>query len=182
MQGAGLASVTSLRLRRGRPSFLLPPSSSPPTHVALATASSRCARVGRGPRAPPPLTCRSPWQPPPRGMRAPGVRNRPNRRAQAACGERGSSSARAAAGVAASTALSGRGPFGSISNVSQTWRSTTLCVQRSEDDWGPVSPPEVAALGAWLRKVSPAAAAASGDPAPCGHIHPRLSNRLRAKP
>lgn len=42
MQGAGLASVTSLRLRQGRPSFLLPPSpsSSPPTHVALATASS----------------------------------------------------------------------------------------------------------------------------------------------
>lgn len=43
MQGAGLPSVTSLRLREGRPSFLLPPSS-PPIHVALTTASSLAQR------------------------------------------------------------------------------------------------------------------------------------------
>lgn len=67
MQGVGLASVTSLRLRLGSPSFLLPPSSSPPpTHVALATASSFPPRGwGTGPLAPLQLTCRSPWQPPP---------------------------------------------------------------------------------------------------------------------
>lgn len=57
MQGAGLASVTSLRLRRGRPSFLLPPSSSPPTHVALATASSFPPRGWVRDHA---LLCRSP--------------------------------------------------------------------------------------------------------------------------
>lgn len=80
MQGAGLASVTSLRLRQGRPSFLLP-RSSPPIHVALTTASSCSARVGQGSRAPLPLTCRYPWQPPPLargvGVRAPGFATNP---------------------------------------------------------------------------------------------------------
>ena len=48
MKGAGLASVTSLQLHQGRPSFLLPPFTyPPPTHVALATASSFPSR-GRG--------------------------------------------------------------------------------------------------------------------------------------
>lgn len=48
MQGAGLASVTSLRLRQGRPSFLLPRSSPPPIHVALTTASSSLSAGGAG--------------------------------------------------------------------------------------------------------------------------------------
>lgn len=95
MQGAGLASVTSLRLRQGRPSFLLPP------FLLLPT---------------------SPWQPPPLclraggagttrcsaahlrvsmaaaaagsrrvGVRAPGDCNRPNRRAQSSFKGRGGS-------------------------------------------------------------------------------------------
>lgn len=58
LQGAGLASVTSLRLRQGRPSFLLPPfSCPPPTHVTLATASSFPSRGWGRDHA---LLCRSP--------------------------------------------------------------------------------------------------------------------------
>lgn len=48
MQGAGLTSATSRPPRQSRPSFLLPPSSSPPTHVALSTAFSFLPRARAG--------------------------------------------------------------------------------------------------------------------------------------
>lgn len=59
MQGAGLTSVTSRPPRQSRPSSLLPPSSSPPTHVALSTAFSFLPRA-RGWGRDHAMLCRSP--------------------------------------------------------------------------------------------------------------------------
>jgi hypothetical protein len=85
MQGAGLASVTSLRLRQGRPSFLLSASFPPPIHVALTTASSLAACGWGRDHA---RLCRSPAglhgslhpRRARRGSARARVRHRPNRR------------------------------------------------------------------------------------------------------
>lgn len=82
MQGAGLASVTSLRLLQGRPSFLLLPYSPPPTHVALATASSFAPGGWGRDHA---LLCRSPASR--HGSRRPGARG-VGVRAPVACNRR----------------------------------------------------------------------------------------------
>ena len=122
MQGAGLASVTSGRLRRSLPSFLLPLSSSPPTHVALATASSFPPRGWGRDLA---MLCRSPagrhgsrrrWRVLRENARARGLQP-PNRRARGSCKRRGGNVLQAIATKAMlSTALSGRGLFVTISN------------------------------------------------------------------
>ena len=92
----GWARFSHLPAATPRPPILPPPSfhlsSSYPRRLGNRLLFP-FARVGQGPRAPLPLTCRSPRQPPPlaRGaeMHTPRVRNRPSRRAQGSCKERG---------------------------------------------------------------------------------------------
>lgn len=92
----GWARFSHLPAATPRPPILPPPSfllsSSYPRRLGNRLLFP-FARVGQGPRAPLPLTCRSPWQPPPLACAAQKctrrVRNRPSRRAQGSCKERG---------------------------------------------------------------------------------------------
>lgn len=131
MLGAGLPSVTSLRLRQGRPSFSFLVSSSYPRRLGnrLLFAS---ARVGQGPRDALPLTCGSLWQLPPLARAAwkstrPGSATGPTGGLSALFSLKGCSGSilRAiAAKFVFSTALSGHGLYLGASLILQMWRWT----------------------------------------------------------